>query len=276
MFSPSRQWIWLAVILLLGLGLRLRAIHWGLPTRGPFFFGSSFRPDEIELFEALKELSWKRKQFHPTNLTFLLKGTLQVYVVGAALAVASPWLTITKDREVYKKDPDKLGNIYLVGRLVSVAQSLAAVAALFWLGTLMVNWRVGAGAAALLAVSPVHVVNGHYISPDSAFTLYLILLMIACYHIFGPAAAGLTWPPDSVMDCSWPTNTTRRPPASASSQRIFCPRLRAKGSARSWNWRAWPQSFSSRQPGGDIRDPRPVEGAAVELSHQRRPSSVHV
>jgi len=196
---PSRRWFGLGVILLVGLGLRVWGLQWGLPAKGPFFHGSSYHPDEIELFEGLRELSWHRKQFYPTNLAMLSRGTLQIYLVGGAVGIAYPWLVISRDREVYKKDPGALARLYLVGRAVSVAQSLAAIAALFWLGTLLANWRVGTGAAVLMAVAPIQVVNAHYISTDSAFCLYLILLVIASYYIFKTATwqsyltAGLLW-----------------------------------------------------------------------------------
>src|SRR6266700_156226 len=194
-----RQGFWLGLILLIGLALRVRGLQWGLPAPNTFFHGSSYHPDQQALFNGLKELSWQKKQFYPTDIQMLSRGPLQVYVVGVALGLASPWLTTSRDREFYKKRPEALRRLYLIGRCVSVVQSFFAIAALFWLGALIDNWKVGAGAAALLAIAPVQVVNSHYISTDSAFCLYLILLTIACHHILKTAstrsylAAGVLW-----------------------------------------------------------------------------------
>ncbi|MFA5974730.1 MAG: glycosyltransferase family 39 protein [Elusimicrobiota bacterium] len=177
-------WILLA-ILLLGLGLRFRGISWGLPDQSRYYHGSSYHPDEQSMFYALKEISWSRRQFYPTDPIIGCRGTLQMYTIGLALTVCRPWLTIRPDSTYYQEHPQELSRIYRVGRWVSVLQSLAAVIALFWLSTLKTgNSRTGLIAAALLAVSPVHVVNAHYISTDSAFTLYLILLGIACLRIY--------------------------------------------------------------------------------------------
>ncbi len=195
----NRHFFWLTIILLAGLGLRVKGIQWGRPSDGGFFHGSSYHPDEQALFNGLKQLSWHQKHFYPTDIQMLSRGPLQVYTVGGALGLAYPWLPSSRDREFYKKNPAALRHLYLIGRAVSIVQSLAAIAALFWLGTLQANWRVGAAAAALMAIAPIHVVNAHYISADSAFCLYLVLLAIACEFILKTAhwksylAAGVIW-----------------------------------------------------------------------------------
>lgn len=175
---------WILVgILMLGLGLRLRGLRWGLPGQSRYYHGITYSPDEQSTFYAIRQLSWSKRQFYPTEMNVLLKGTLQTYTVAVALGIASPWLRLSSDPRFYQGHPEALDALYLVGRWVSLLQSLTAVLALFWLGSLVFGRPIGLGGALLLAIAPVHVVNAHFISTDSAFCLYLILLGVACHFI---------------------------------------------------------------------------------------------
>lgn len=173
----------LLAILLLGLALRLTGLKWGLPDQGRFYHGMSYHPDEQSFFYGLKQLSWSEKRFYPTDETILAKGVLQLYEVGMALGIASPFLQFSSSPLFYQEHPEALARIYGVARLLSVFQSLLAIGLLFWLGKLCWGWKEGLLAALFMAITPLLVVNAHYISTDSAFSLYLIALAIACWFI---------------------------------------------------------------------------------------------
>lgn len=177
------KYLVLGLILLVGFGLRTWGLRWGLPGESRYYHGSSFHPDEQSVFYALKQLSWEKKQFYPTEQNILVKGTLQTYLVGFALAVASPFITISRDPALYRENPRYLGRLYEVGRWLSVIQSMAAILMIYLIAAWLWSPSAGLVAASILSVSPVHVVNAHYISSDSALMLYLLIFFWLCLRI---------------------------------------------------------------------------------------------
>jgi len=188
----NRSAVILLLIVILGGTLRLVGLGWGIPrydtalAKGTLL-RISYHPDEDRMLWQLERMRPESLDFHPDDFGFW--GTLQTYLVGLTLAgsqVAGAFETSW--REGFRAaHPIDLPRVFMIGRLLS---------ALFGVATLLVIYslargRSGLWAAALLAVSPLHVVNSHFLTTDVALTFWVslaLLLLTRSQHV----AAGLT------------------------------------------------------------------------------------
>ncbi len=160
------RWTWAVIgVSALGLGLRLRGIGFGLPYL--------YHYDEI--FYVATALKLGTGVLHNTPYTstafpnMLFPQYAGYYVVGHLLGI---FASTEAFEAAYRADPS---TIYLLGRGTSAVLSAATVPALYWLGKRAQGKGTGLVAAALLAVSFLHVRDAHYAVPDAGMPFFVVL-----------------------------------------------------------------------------------------------------
>ena len=177
----TRERLWLLGILLAGLLLRVTGIGWGLPPATPETAASGFRGtyafDEVRVLRGLARTD-------PANLDFDPKlyrwGTLHLELVLLALEGAEavgifekPWRTAFG-----RMVPGEFEKVYVVARLVSVAADLATVLLTFLLAAMLGGRQAGLWAAALVALSPGHLLQAAQIRLDVTETTLVTLTIV--------------------------------------------------------------------------------------------------
>jgi hypothetical protein len=185
-----RDALGLAAILLAGAALRLGGIGWGVPRYdGGLAQGTALRTsyhlDEDKVLWPLAVGQGGQRSYWGALTTHLTRAAL--FAAERAGVFGGPW------RRAFLEPTDRLRAVFVTGRLLSVA---------FALGTIAIVWawargRAGAAAAsmaaALLALSPLHVVHAHFLTPDVAlaFWIALGLWLLERGSPWGGAALGL-------------------------------------------------------------------------------------
>lgn len=164
----------LAAILLGALVLRLWGSRFGAPHL--------YHPDEAKLVQfAVRLLDVS----HVSRDTFLKNQvypplTPYLYVIAFALhGLAGLWGALGPGLSVASLSSSGAFSLTYTARLVSIACAVATVGATFALGRRLYGPRVGLGAAALLAVAPLHVRDAHYATADVPAALFATLAVLA-------------------------------------------------------------------------------------------------
>lgn len=164
----------LILIILLAFGIRFYGIKWGLPLEDRFHY--SFHPDERKKLNVVMGMSLSKLDLNPN---WFLKGTLQFYVIGAALkAFSFAGLTKLKPILFYFDNPKEYGKLYLVGRSVTILISILSIYLIYLIGKNAFNYKVGLLASFLTAILPAHVVNSIYMKTDIPMTFWVLLAFL--------------------------------------------------------------------------------------------------
>jgi hypothetical protein len=165
----------LAAAVAAGVCMRLVGLGWGIPRPLPpeaTAFRSSYHFDEDKYLGGIARTAPGRGDFDVRDLHW---GTLQFYLVWGALEAAQtagyltqPWRAAFRDA-----DPENLPRLYRTGRAVSAAAGILTLAVVFLAGRGLRGPDAGLAAAALVAASPLHVVNSHFLTSDVTMTLLL-------------------------------------------------------------------------------------------------------
>lgn len=170
----------LLLIILLAASLRLYGIWWGLPTEQHYH--QAFHPDEAYKLHVIMGMSLSKLDLNPH---WFIKGTMQFYVIGAVLKVASVFDVVRlREQQFYVNHPSELSKLYLLGRLVTVFMSLLTISLVFIIGSKLYNKEVGLLAALLLSVLPLDVVNSHYMKTDVPQTFWLLVTVVCAIQIW--------------------------------------------------------------------------------------------
>jgi hypothetical protein len=172
----------LVLLTLVAGWLRFSATSFGLPDR--------FRPDEEYMISRAIGFD---KDWNPH---FAIYPAAQMYVQHAALIAYAVLLGDRKDfRSAYASDNQALA--YLVARRVSAAFGTATVPAIYFAGAASFGPGAALTAAAIVALSTIHVRESKYATTDVAaafwisLTIAMILLMIRRGRYLDYAGAGL-------------------------------------------------------------------------------------
>lgn len=164
--------ITVALMLAVAAGVRLAGIGWGLPTAQRFY---SYHPDEAPLLGAVVNMILHGD----LNPHFFNYGTLYLYLV----AIPAGIMRILS--------PGSLGQIFLTGRLVTVALGVLTVLVVYETGKAAGSRRLGVVAGWVLALLPMHVLHSHFATVDVAATFFVALVLLAAAHI--TTRAELSW-----------------------------------------------------------------------------------
>jgi 4-amino-4-deoxy-L-arabinose transferase-like glycosyltransferase len=172
----TRRWLLvgtLVVVVLLGFGLRVAALGWGLPY--------TEHPDEPSqtnrVLGMMRRDDWNPQFFGKPSLHYyLLKGVFTAHVLyGIATGTYTSLADLPQTTDQYLTTPD----LFIWGRMLTVILGMVTVVVLFWVGRRWWDWRIGLLAAALLAFLPFHVRHSQYITQDVPSALPA-LLAVAC------------------------------------------------------------------------------------------------
>lgn len=164
----------LTVVLLAAAALRFAGIGYGLPA--------VFNPDEVAIMN--RALGFATGDLNPHNFLY---PTLYFYVLfawEAAFFVAGRLAGLFDSLAAFERsffvDPSL---IFLAGRALTALAGVATVAATWRLAGRLFGPVAGVTAAALLAVSPLAVLDAHYIKHDVPVTLLIVLAHLALVQL---------------------------------------------------------------------------------------------
>lgn len=173
------------LILFIAVGILFRCVglDWGIPAALPpeaTDYRSSFHFDEDNYLWGLARMQPESWNFNVHDFHW---GTLQFYLVGVSLVLAQRFGYLTRPwKDAFLNwDPASFPRVYLTGRLVSAIAGILSLWAIFLVGKKLQDTDTGLVAAAFLAVSPLHVVNSHFLTSD--ITMVLLLLLALYYFL---------------------------------------------------------------------------------------------
>jgi hypothetical protein len=162
----------LALVLGVALAVRLIGITWGLPDDSHLF---SYHPDEFHSLRGALSLA-----LGDPNPHFFNYGSLYLYLVGAASAIANPLLfsQIAAAAPGGPMLPEALHQWTFAGRIVTVILAVGTVAVVYATARRIWGHREGLAAGLLLGLAPLHVLHAHYATVDVPGAFFTAL---ACY-----------------------------------------------------------------------------------------------
>ncbi len=161
----------LFVILIAAVLLRVFALSWGLPDQHRPY---TFHPDEQAGIVAISGLI--NDHLSPTYYAFS-KGTGYFYSAAAAVSLArcAGWIRLHDDGKPADRTSHK--QMILLARLVTVMFSVGTVLLTFLCGRLLFGEKAAIVAALIVAVSPISVVNAHFVKTDCAEAFWVTLTL---------------------------------------------------------------------------------------------------
>lgn len=134
----------------------------------------SFHPDEQNIIKSISNMRPQRFDFNPHFFeypSFLIYFT--AFLVG--LASVLNIVTITTDISHYFINPDAIGRFYLAGRIGVVILSVLGVLFLYKAAENFFDRKTAFFSALILAVTPLYVINSHFLTVDVPMVFWIIL-----------------------------------------------------------------------------------------------------
>lgn len=178
----------LAVVLGVGVALRLVGLTWGLPDATHLF---SYHPDEFHSLRGALSLS-----LGDPNPHFFNYGSLYLYLVAlaAALAHGDLFAAVAQAMPGGPILAEALRAWTLDARVVTVILAVGTIAVVWALGRTLWGERGGLAAGLLLALAPLHVLHSHYATVDVPGAFFVALALLFAVRM----ARGVT-----LRDAAW-------------------------------------------------------------------------
>lgn len=166
-----------ALIVALGLALRLWGIGWSLPNaQHPL---ATYHPDELVNLNAALAADIPHGKF---DIGFYNYGTFYFYLVSFAHTFARGYGLIPTP----SANADPLGAqavaqqaaLFLTGRIVTLLLGTATIPVVFALGNRLFGRKTGLLAALLFALAPLAVVHSHFLTVDVPATFFVALALL--------------------------------------------------------------------------------------------------
>jgi hypothetical protein len=157
-------------LLLVAAYLRIQGIRWGIPNAERF---TTLYIDEYTPLHLLTNMQPSKLDFNPHHF---VDPTFLYYQVGAALKLASMagLVTPSANRNDYFAHPEKLGNVYLIGRSVVWVYGVLMVAIVFLLARIISGSEPTAFfSAGMYAIIPLAVLSCKIIEVGAPVSFYL-------------------------------------------------------------------------------------------------------
>ncbi len=190
--SMKQSSLWLGLILVSALLLRIPALWWGLPLSIPHVVASesrcSYALDEDDVLTAAAHCNPKALDFDPLLYHW---GTLHLHLVQIWMEAveASGFVGRGWRNAYYNMIPGAFERVYAAGRMLSTIMGLLCITLVFLLGREFVSDSAGLWAAALMAVSPVHLLASVQIRVDLTMVVLVVittLLALRALHSESP------------------------------------------------------------------------------------------
>lgn len=163
----------LLCVLALALALRLWGITWGLPSATHYF---SYHPDESVVLETS---SLTMNVFAGRLLPhFYDYPSLQLYLVCFANTLAALFGAVDIVPKNFAEWYPQWAKMYLIGRLLTVGMGVGTVWVTYTLGATLWGRRAGLVAALILAVTPLHAQQSHFLTVDVPATFWVMLSLL--------------------------------------------------------------------------------------------------
>lgn len=186
----------LGLILLIGLGLRVHGLNWGIP-KAPYW--RSYHPDERVAFYTLLEMTTSNGGLNPH---YFVNPTFHYYLIGSAWWAAKVINYVPSTRDIVNESPSvTLGDvtrIWLLARSISVLLGVLTIWLTYLLGREFFKNEIYALTGAwLAAVMPTMVVQSHYLTVDGPVGFWFLAALLLIIKAFKDkrfwiwAAAGL-------------------------------------------------------------------------------------
>ncbi|MFQ6057964.1 MAG: ArnT family glycosyltransferase [Anaerolineae bacterium] len=153
----------LALLLLVGLGLRLYGLNWDEDHL--------FHPDERWILLVVDELAlpphWASllSPNSPLNPHFFAYGSLPLYLLKGVAHLLSYW----------REDLSEFSQLHLVGRALSALFDTGTIFLVYRLGKKLYERRVGFLAAAFVAFTVLHIQLSHFYAVDTLLAFFIVL-----------------------------------------------------------------------------------------------------
>jgi hypothetical protein len=166
------KWHWIAMVLILVIGIGLRL--WGLKFGLPYQYHVDEEPYMVPVWKlASGQIDLRLATF--SLLTFIVRQSWGIIHTLTRLPGPSAWFSI--------KVAGLNGNDILIGRLVSAILGAATALPVYWIGRRWWNQTAGVIAAALMSVAFLYVRNSHYAVPDVTGTFFITLSAYLCIQL---------------------------------------------------------------------------------------------
>jgi hypothetical protein len=167
--ASSRQWIFLALVLLIAASFRFTGLAWD--------GGYLFHPDERKILLVVNELALPENFAQafspdsPLSPKFFAYGSFPIYILKALSAFAP-----VTDFAVPWRDNQLVG-LAILGRALSAIFDLGAIVFTFLLARILYDARVGLIASACIAVTVLHIQLAHFYAVDTLLTMLVVATM---------------------------------------------------------------------------------------------------
>jgi 4-amino-4-deoxy-L-arabinose transferase-like glycosyltransferase len=174
-----------ALIVALGLWLRLSGLGWSLPDRRHPL--ATYHPDELINLNAALSADIPHGKF---DIGFYNYGAFYFYLVSLAQTVGRgyglipatpPWPAdrppLSPVEEMARAAPEQAG-LFLAGRLVTALLGTATIAVVFAFGNRLFGKQTGLLAAFLYAIAPLAVLHAHFLTVDVPATFFVALALL--------------------------------------------------------------------------------------------------
>lgn len=195
----QRTYALLALIVSVGLALRIYGLAWSLPdARHPI---TTYHPDELINLQAAQRVDISHGKF---DTGFYNYGTFYFYLASLADTVGHgyhliPTTTITdttprSDVEILRLQVRERAGEFLAARLITALLGTSTLPVLFLLGRRLYGSAAGLLAALLYAAAPLAVVHAHFVTVDVPATFFVtVALLSASSLLASPGLKSAAW-----------------------------------------------------------------------------------
>lgn len=174
--SRRAEGVLLCAIVWVAVAIRLRGLGWGLP---------GLNEEAVPLRQALEmwgagtgRIDLNPHYFYYPSLTFYLHFAAQA-VTGLLGLIVGWWRDMSGFRAAIEQDP---GRFVLVGRAVTTAVGVLAILPAWALGRRLGGVPVAAGAALILALTPLAVASSRYVVTDIPLMTAVTFALLALWN----------------------------------------------------------------------------------------------
>ncbi|HPP07537.1 MAG TPA: glycosyltransferase family 39 protein [bacterium] len=134
----------------------------------------SFHPDEQNILKSISAMSPEKLDFNPH---FFEYPSCQIYLVAITLEIFSimKFVNLTTDISYYFNHREEMGKIYLAGRLLTVTMAVCGLIFFTMVAVFLYGKWGGLFATACLGLSPLYVINSHYMTVDIPMVFWIIV-----------------------------------------------------------------------------------------------------
>ncbi|MCM8763998.1 MAG: glycosyltransferase family 39 protein [Candidatus Omnitrophica bacterium] len=136
----------------------------------------SFHPDEQNILKSIAAMSPAQFDFNPH---FFEYPSCQIYLVAITLKVLSStgFVSLKSDIDYYFQYPDEMAKLYLSGRALTVLMGILGLGIFIRVAFMLCGRKGGLFAVACLGLSPLYVINSHYMTVDIPMVFWTLVFL---------------------------------------------------------------------------------------------------